>query len=336
MNLVAFTICSNNYFAFAKVLAKSWIQHHPNSKFVIVLVDEENEHVDYKFHNDVDVWSLERLQLANLDELVCRYNITELNTAVKADAFLKIFEWYNAEKVLYIDPDIQVFSAFTEVEEALNTYNIVVTPHYCTPIDDGCSTTDFKMLGSGLFNLGFLGLSHLEKVKDFLYWWRERLYKYAYCDLANNLFYDQAWINYIVVFFDNYYVLKNPGYNVANWNFHERTIQENGEGYTVNEKYPLRFFHFSGYKLKNPEQFAFYHTRFTWNSRPDMARLYSQYRDLLLDNGSLQFSKIPCVYFERHKLLRQERELKEWNDTPIQIRLAKKAVRLARKILQNS
>ncbi len=334
MTLVAFTICSNNYFHFAKVLAKSWLQYHPESRFVILLVDVFSDSVKYDFDDRVDVWPLDRLQLNNLDKLVSQYNIIELNTAVKADAFIQIFQHYKAEKVLYLDPDIRVFSPFVEVDELLDTYNIIVTPHYFTPIDDGHPTSDVHMLGSGLFNLGFIGLSSFEKVKGFLEWWRARLYKYAYFDLPNNMFYDQSWVNYITVFFDNYFILKHPGYNMANWNFHERRISKDDSGnYVVNEKYPLRFFHYSGYKLKHPDLFAFYHTRFSFETRPDVVPLYLDYKSELLNNKGDEFSKIPCVYHERHKLVRAEQELKEWKETPLKIRLARKAANLARKFI---
>lgn len=336
MSTVAFTICSNNYFAMAKVLGDSWLSNHPDTKFVIVLVDEMHEAVNYHFDSRVHLLTLEELDLPNLRDLITQYNIIELNTAIKADAFIKIFRHYNAGKVLYLDPDIQVFSPLQEAIELLDNYNIIVTPHFCTPIDDGSSTTDIKMMGSGLFNLGFIGLSDLEKVTAFLNWWRARLYKYCYFDLSNNMFYDQVWINYVTVFFDNYYILKHRGYNMAIWNFHERAISPAGSGhFNVNETVPLRFFHYSGYKLNQPEMFAFYHFRYSWGSRPDVERLFNQYRQLLINNNAEKLSRIPCVYYEKHKQLKAEKELEELKNMPLKIRLVKKAARFARKVLLN-
>lgn len=333
---VAFTICSNNYFAFARVLGKSWLQHHPDTRFVTVLVDEIRDDIDYAFDERAVIWPLEQLGLANLDELVQRYNIVELNTAIKADAYMQVFEHYKADKVLYIDPDIAIYSPLEEVIDLLDTSNIIVTPHYTTPIDDDKSTTDIKMIGSGLFNLGFLALSDLEKVRPFLCWWRDRIYKYGYYDLARNMFYDQVWVNYIIVFFDNYHILKHPGYNMANWNFHERRLSRSSDGnYIVNGQYPLRFFHFSGYQPARPDAFSRYHTRYTFADRPDIVPLYQDYQSRLAAERFEILSAVPCIYHERHKRDKAAAETAAWQQLPVKTKIIRKLAALARKLVHN-
>jgi hypothetical protein len=61
--------------------------------------------------------------------------------------------------------------------------------------------------------------------------------------------------------YDNYFILKHPGYNMANWNLHERQLFIEKTSF-VNDEYPLCFFHFSSYKFNNPEQICSYLTRY--------------------------------------------------------------------------
>jgi hypothetical protein len=331
--ILAFTICSNNYLAQAIVLGTSWLRYHPDAQFAIVLVDEPCDEIDYECDERFVVIPLKTLPLDNLAELVRRYNITELNTAIKADAFMHLAEVYKPEKLLYIDPDIQVYSRFDEVLCLLDAYDLVVTPHYCTPIDDGKSTADVNMIGIGLFNLGFLATARPEKLRPFFHWWRDRLYRYCYYNSNRGLFYDQIWANFIVVFFDSWYVLKHPGYNVANWNFHERRLTHvGGDEHLVNETFPLRFFHFSGYKLDHPDVIAGYHNRYTFATRPDLLPVFNRYRGACTAAGAERLSQIPCVYYEQHKKMKSEADALAWKKLPFRAKLRKTVVGVLRKM----
>lgn len=297
MNTIAFTICSNNYLAHAKTLGDSYLTHHPDHTFVIGLVDTFNESFDYSPFNPFEIIPVAELNIPEFAELNSKYTIVELNTAVKPTYFHYIFKKYKPENVIYIDPDILVVSPFVEVQELLQNKNIIITPHTCTPIDDEFAPTDHQTLRGGIFNLGFIALSDYPKVKDFLNWWHDRVLKYGFADFAQTMFYDQLWINYVPVFYDNYYILKHPGYNMANWNLHERMLSENRTTFSVNEIYPLRFFHFSSYKFQNPDVICVYLTRFNFKSRPDLINLFDHYRSLLIDNDVERISKLAVHYY---------------------------------------
>ena len=295
---VAFTICSNNYLAHAKTLGDSFLEYHPNSKFIIGLVDKYNPELDYSIFSSFDIILVEDISIPNFQDLNSKYTITELNTAVKPTYIHFIFNKYKPQKLLFIDPDIIVTSRFDEVFKALDTKNIVLTPHICSPIDDEFAPSDFHTLRGGIFNLGFIGLSEYENVKEFISWWHDRVIKYGYADFSRSMFYDQLWINYVPAFFDNYYILKHPGYNMANWNLHERSITSSENGiFIINGKYPLRFFHFSGYKFSNPENICAYQTRYNFETRPDLIAIFSLYHQKLQENWIDQISKLPVIYY---------------------------------------
>jgi hypothetical protein len=294
---IAFTICSNNYLAQAKTLGDSFLEHHPEWKFIIGLCDEFDLSFDYSVFNKFEIIKVQDISVPEFESIVKKYNIIELNTAVKPTFIKYIFTTYNANKLIYIDPDILVTSYFEEVIAILDTKNIVLTPHICSPIDDEYAPTDYHTLRGGIYNLGFIALARYDKIKDFLYWWHERVLKYGFCDFSNTMFYDQLWINYVPAMWDDYFILKHPGYNMANWNLHERLVTQTGnDRFVVNEKFSLRFFHFSGYKYNNPTSIASYLTRYDFESRPDLKNLFFKYHNLLKNNNIEQISKLKVYY----------------------------------------
>jgi hypothetical protein len=299
---ITFTICSNNYLAQAKTLGESFIKFHPDIKFFIGLVDEKNPSIDYLLFDKFTIIEVGKLGIAGFEDLVKKYDITELNTAVKPFYFKFFFREYSAEKVIYLDPDILIFSKFTDVIKKLNDSNIVLTPHMYSPVDDDKKPTDYHTLLTGVFNLGFLALSDYLKVKGFIDWWSDRVVKYGFGNLKFNQFYDQLWMNYVPVFFENCHILRHPGYNMSNWNFHERWLDNKGaDFFMVNKKYPLIFFHYSGYKFEKPEEISHYHTRYDFDSRTDLQSLFSLYYSLLKTNNIEFYSKVPCAYFQIYK-----------------------------------
>jgi hypothetical protein len=293
---IAFTICSNNYLAHAKTMGDSYLHHHPEHKFVIVLVDKFDPSLDYSLFANFELILVEDLKIECFQSLNDKYTITELNTSVKPASFHFLFQKYKADNVIYVDPDILIVSPFVEVMELLENKNIIITPHICTPVDDEYAPTDYHTLRGGVFNLGFIALSNYPKVKEFLNWWHERVVKYGFSNFSENMFYDQLWINYVPVLYDNYVILKHPGYNMANWNLHERNLSGN-DSFVVNQEYPLRFFHFSSYKYTKPDVICTYLTRFDFDSRPDLKSLFNQYQSLLLKNNVEDISQLSVYYY---------------------------------------
>lgn len=299
---IAFTICSNNYLAHAKTLGDSYLSHHPDHTFIIGLVDKVSSHLTIESYKNFVILPVDILQINNFQQLVAKYNITELCTSVKPRYFKYIFETYQAETVIYLDPDILVVSPLLELYSELKTHTICITPHMCSPIDDAFAPNDHHVLPGGVYNLGFIGLSNYKKVLPFLEWWDARVLKYGFRDYCKGMFYDQLWINYVPCFFDNYKIMKHLGYNMANWNFHERelTVDSNGD-YIVNNSEPLRFFHFSGYKHHKKDEICGYQNRFNFTTRKDLKNIFYHYFDLLTQNDIEEISKLETFYHPRNK-----------------------------------
>jgi glycosyltransferase involved in cell wall biosynthesis len=92
------------------------------------------------------------------------------------------------------------------------------------------------------------------------------------------MFTDQRWIDLVPSLFEHH-ILKDPGYNVAYWNLHERDVAWTGDGFVVNGR-PLTFFHFSGYDPAKPHLLSKHQVhlpRILLSERPDVRRICDEY-----------------------------------------------------------
>lgn len=306
---IAFTICSNNYLARAKVTAETFTSKHPNYKFFVFLVDTFISEIDYDFIPNVKIIAIKDVVL-DVEELAHRYNIIELNTAVKPGVFNYLISQYSPSLIIFLDPDLYIYDHFLEIESLIENgdCNLVVTPHFCSPIDDGKVPSEIHLSVYGLFNLGFLALKNSIESKRFLNWWHDRLMKYCYIDPGNGMFTDQLWVNHAPIYFDGVHILKHLGYNVANWNLYERMIEKRDEVYYVNEVERLKFFHFSHYKFLNPYIISSQQNRHVIDELPHMREIIDQYQSLLIDANQDFFATIPCYY---QKIYNQNKDSKK-------------------------
>lgn len=294
-----FTICANNYLAHAKTLAVSFKKHHPDIEFIIAVLDEPNPDIDYDaLGSDEALW-ITNILPDLIDALKDVYGIAELCTVVKPELF-KYFYNNGCEKLLYLDPDIKVFSAFEEVFEALDNSDIVLTPHICSPTGEEGHPLDKDLMRTGIYNLGFLAMNKTIETIAFVNWWDKRVKMYGYHDLQNGFFYDQIWLGYAPAFLEKVCVLRHLGYNMANWNLHERKIVESeGEYFVNNLSIPLRFFHYSHFKMEALPSIASYNENYNLDNKPDIVPIFLEYKADLLFNLYEYFKSIDYVYGKR-------------------------------------
>lgn len=289
--VVGCTIIARNYLSHASILALSYLDHMPGSRFYILVVDGLPDGA--RLPAGVRLIDLEELGLVDVFEMSFKYDVTELSTAVKAMLLRVLFDRYGESKVVYLDPDILIFRRMSELEAALGRADIVLTPHTMVPIPlDGEKPSEQDILIAGAYNLGFIALREGQVARRFLTWWAERLRDLCRVDTAGGLMVDQRWIDLVPSFFDSVELLKDETYNVAYWNLHSRTIGKDGEEYTVNGR-PLTFFHFSGFDPRTPGLVSRHQTRSHLDSGTDLAELFSLYCQRQEENGFWESSQWP-------------------------------------------
>jgi hypothetical protein len=290
-----FTIASKNYISYARILIKSFLNHHPEVKTFVLLADKIDGYFDPQ-KEPFEVIEADALGIEDFDSFSFKYNIVELNTAVKPFFFEYLFSKYGFKKIIYLDPDILVFRELTEIFDLLDKYSIVLIPHIMKPIlDDGLFPSDIDIIKSGCFNLGFIGLSKSTTTDRLISWWQKKLYDKCLQGPISGYMVDQIWISLVPCFFDNYFVLKKPGYNVAYWNLHERSITKKDGAFLINGNL-LYFFHFSGLDLNNLDKISKFQNRFRLLDIPELRELLEMYKGLLIENGYYESSKWPYHY----------------------------------------
>jgi hypothetical protein len=276
------TICARNYIAKAKVLQKSYLEFHPDHDFFIVLMDKRDEAFEASHKGNNLIW-VEDIGIPDFYKYAFMFDIIEFSTNVKPSALKMLLERY--QKVLYIDPDIQVFDYLAPVFESLDQFSIVVTPHSLSPIMDGKHPDDVDFLRFGAYNLGFVGVSNCLEAFNFLDWWSARCLKFGFYEPQLGLAVDQKWIDLAPSYFPNLKILRDPGLNLSFWNLHERFLKKENNRWLVNKNSPLYFIHFSSFDADSPSAIASKQDRFLSGARADVVELYAQYANLLKAQG---------------------------------------------------
>jgi hypothetical protein len=285
--ITVFTLCSANYLAHAKTLGDSLKQHNPDYHFVIGLVDRLPADIPslWRPHELVPV---EDVGIDGLIDMIERYDVVELNTAVKPFYIDYLYRRDpSVDAVIYLDPDIVVHASLAPLADTLRSHSIVVTPHSCT-YDDSDTSIYYEqgMLRAGVYNLGFLATARGENTDLLLRWWQHRLKEHCYYAPGSGIFVDQLWMTLAPVYFD-VYVEKHPGYNVCYWNHFERSLSLVNGRIVVNGTHDLVFYHYSSYSADTPSRVtARVKSRTaTFSERPDLKPVYDDYRNRLIANG---------------------------------------------------
>jgi glycosyltransferase involved in cell wall biosynthesis/SAM-dependent methyltransferase len=281
------TIIAQNYLAQARVLANSVSTHHKGERLQVLVIDVEPA-TDYSTE-PFDLISPVELGLPQdeFQKMAAMYEVTELATAVKPWLLGLLLE-RGAMAVVYLDPDTELYSDLSQLGALAVANDIVLIPHTLRPIpEDGLRPTPTDVSQSGVYNLGFLAVG--AGARPFLDWWSTRLSRDCVVAPEEGLFVDQRLMDFVPGYF-RHHVHRDAGYNVAYWNLHERSVSWTGQGYEVAGE-PLRFFHFSGYDARFPDQLSKHqepNPRTRLAEQPDLARLCSEYGDRLLAAGYLE------------------------------------------------
>jgi glycosyltransferase involved in cell wall biosynthesis len=266
----------------------------PEIRRVVILVDKPDGYFDPP-GEDFDTILSEELEIPDSRWFHFKYTVLELSTAVKPYAASLIFERYGADRLLYFDPDIQIYSNLGPLLDSMDAHSFVLTPHLTAPLEGSGRPADLDILRSGSYNLGFIALNNCEESRRFLKWWQAKLYDDCVVDLAGGLFVDQRWVDLAPGMFEGVGIVRDAGLNVAYWNLSHRQVTKEADGYRVNGR-PLVFFHFSGFDPDNPTVFSRHQDRFTLDDLGDVRELAMDYRRQLLENGYAQCKKWPYAY----------------------------------------
>lgn len=269
----------------ARVLAESWKQFHPDSPFFVLFLDSPIGYFDPESEIFEAVYTSD-LDIPNIQGFLFKYTVLEASTAVKPYLLSHLFHEHGIQKLLYIDPDILILNSLSNLSGYLDSSDILLTPHLLEPIpNDGRRQTEHDILKSGTFNLGFIGLRNGIEADRLLRWWSDKLYHHCIVSIEQNLFVDQRWMDFAPSLFSGVRIIREPGYNIAYWNLHERLVSVEHDSIRVNGSELVYFLHFSGFDADKPWIVSKHQDRFGMADIGELQQLYLRYRDLLVQHG---------------------------------------------------
>lgn len=279
------TIIARNYAAHARVLARSFTDTHPDGHCSVLVIDEPEGHLD-PADEPFELVRLGDIGLPDPERMAAVYDVVELSTAVKPWLLRHLLDREGVDTVTYLDPDIRVVDSLAEIERRSREHGGVLTPHLTAPLPrDGRKPREEDIMIAGSYNLGFISLGAGGEIAGpLLEWWSERLENECLIDPGNGLFVDQRWIDLVPGMWPQFSILRDPAYNVAYWNLPYRRLEIDGEGYRVDGQ-PLRFFHFSGYDPRRPDELSKHQNRIKLRDDAALSRICDEYGRELREAG---------------------------------------------------
>ena len=218
-SVVGCTVVTRDRLPAARVLARSYSEHHPDHDFVVLVADEVRPSDDTGVvgYDWLTVDAEKYLRLAT-----CR-TADELGAAVLPLLVRQLLD--RSDAVIALSARSRVYAPFPEVAGAAMATGLVLVPRVLTavPADRRAPAR------AGGFDPGFLAVGRAAKA--FVDFWVER----AADDVA------ESWPAEIPALF-RHDVLRDPAFAVGHWNLHERVATLDA----------VRLMHFDGYDPDQP------------------------------------------------------------------------------------
>ena len=277
-------VATRNYLPFARVLASSFSEFHPEIPVRLLLVD--GGEADRNSLPDVTIDLLPDLGLDHAYWYATKFNATQFANAIKP-VYLTYLGHF-AERLIYFDTDVAVFARVDVLLTALETHDVVAIPHTYAPFDKPerywVHPTTADIFNSGLINAGCFAIRPSNCTEFLAFWERSNLGPGTFYNQAGGQT-DQQYFNWAPLMVDRFLMLKDRAYNVAYWNLHERGLRStaldgDAQGWTV-DGHPLVFFHFSGYNPRDTLALSRHDGRYVVYNMPAVADILAWYSEQL-------------------------------------------------------
>jgi glycosyltransferase involved in cell wall biosynthesis len=277
------TIIAKNYLAHARVLARSFSQHHPDGRVWVLVIDDYPGYID-PAQQPFELLTPSDVHCDEFTQMAVRYSVLELSTAVKP-WLLRHLIAETGEPITYLDPDIKIYGSVRGLDDLARDHGVALIPHNEEPIpDDGRRPSQVDIMISGVYNLGYVTVAPRHETDRLLDWWSERLTRDCRVDPVWGYFVDQRWFDLAPGLLNDLAIVRDPQYNVAYWNLHSRHVQRSDGQYLVNGK-PLVFFHFSGFDSRHPLALSRYQDRIDVVGDPGLEQILAEYAADLTAEG---------------------------------------------------
>jgi hypothetical protein len=276
------TAIMRNFLPHARVLARTFLEHNPDARMTVLVVDSAESVADEPFEV-VGPWDL-GLEVEEVHRVLTLFAGAVPAGALRG-ALMEHLLQADQEPILFFDPDVQVFASLRDAHRLAGRHGVVLSPHLMAPpAHHHGYGGDRALLLSGAFNSGFLAVGLAGA--SFLRWWSARLRRWTLLEPTEGYYGVQRWLDPVPAMFPHH-VLDDPGVNVMTMNAHERSLGFR-DGHWMARQGRLRTFHFGGmFDPRTPylpaARLAL--TEALFSEHAWLAELHRGYSDALLVSG---------------------------------------------------
>jgi len=280
--LIFVTVVSSNYLHYAKALAKSISQVHPECRLAACVVDWDQVNAAETTVPIQWVLGKELITEGEFPRYAFKYDALELTCSIKP----RIVQWAfdrGYQNVVYLDGDFQLYHPLTEITGSAIDYSVCLTPHLLSSLpQDGRVPAEHNFLSAGAYNAGFVAIKNNKEGLRFNHWWIDRLSSDCIIDIADNRFVDQRWLDLVPSLFDGVRILRQAGFHVAYWNLPNCEVTLDQAGKVLVDGHPLTLLHYSGFDPHDPSRISKYQNRIDLMDYPELSLLAKSFAAQLL------------------------------------------------------
>jgi len=152
------------------------------------------------------------------------------------------------EMISYLDADLYFYSSCQPIFDEIGNKSVMIIPHRFKPEEKYLEKT------KGIYNVSMVSFRNNEIGREVLSWWRERCLEWCYHYYEDGKLGDQLYLNDWPQRFNEVYILKHKGANLAPWNISQYEIKKTDNQIFVNND-PLIFYHFHSLKIYSKSKF---------------------------------------------------------------------------------
>lgn len=153
------------------------------------------------------------------------------------------------QKVIFLDCDLFFVSDYTFLFDLLDSHTVLLSPHFRSFNPASDRNNYILQFTSGIYNGGFIAAN--SNATNAMDWLANVCGEICEKNPCEGQYVDQTHLNLLPVIFDDVYIIKHRGCNVANWNQSEcrRVLMDDGE-VRINALHQIIFIHFTGSTIR--------------------------------------------------------------------------------------
>ncbi|GAB3297507.1 FkbM family methyltransferase [Parasphingorhabdus pacifica] len=272
--LLGCTVVGRSRIPAAEVLRESFLHHHPEARFVRLVVDEP-ENVDQTSGDvltPVDL-GIDRVEFARL-AVACTGE--QLRALLRPLLLRKLIE--TGVTALYLEPSVQIFGAFDDLLQDLNEKRpVALVPRVLRPLlADGMRPDPGDLAEAGTFDPSAFAVR--PGAEELLASWEEQLR----ADPTVGTSLDRTSV------LVDHHVIRDPGVGLSVWNAAQRDLLTSESGHRIVDGAELRSVHFDGFQPQRPWLLSTYYAdrpRVLLSENTVLAGLCAGYRNALVVAG---------------------------------------------------